>query len=297
MLWSILLVIAILVVVVMLLFVALVKLSLKKGHENMNKGVPEFDMTGKVYRNYLKLHYLPLKHSHTHFLSILGYDPEDNHSLKEFEEVKNKTECKFAKNSKLWGSPTYLPTLSLRRNVENALQSFSLFLKVGKGRHLDGYVMHVESKHAHHSVHEFGRLVFTVLKCLSDHDPHHVHCIDKSYLPSYGWWFEFDNEFIFVTTFASCYKSDHSRHTFGANPDSCFILFQPEYSFAFRNISCGEEPTEWENPKTVRDQIRVSYKQNGRNYILDSNSLGPTAHQIVRPLNLQDPVVKWWEEK
>ena len=51
-------------------------------------------------------------------------------------------------------------------------------------------------------------------------------------------------EQIFITTFAPVYGPDHSRHQYDAGGKrSAWVLFQPEFSFARRNIACGHEAT------------------------------------------------------
>lgn len=66
--------------------------------------------------------------------------------------------------------------------------------------------------------------------------------------------------------------------------------------------------TEWENPVSARDKVRVAFRDAGRNYVvegqaydpvgtvrvLSSPSHGQGAHQVVRPLHLHDPELKWW---
>jgi hypothetical protein len=84
-----------------------------------------------------------------------------------------------------------------------------------------------------------------------------------------GWYFEFGGESIFVTTFAPCYKSDSSRYCFledNGDPSSCFILLQPELSFAKKNIGEETPDTNWDDPQTIRDKIRCEFKKHGRSY-------------------------------
>ena len=78
---------------------------------------------------------------------------------------------------------------------------------------------------------------------------------------------------MFLTTFAPFYPKDHSRHQYGAGGSSTgWVLFQPEFSFAAKNVSCGHEPTNWSNPQSERDRVRASFAAGGQNYILDCPS-------------------------
>jgi len=254
----------------------------------------ELDLSGQAFRSALK----KVEKDWRTFdpITTLGYEPSFAPSVKNFSPVSQNTQCFFAKTARLWGSTPWNHNKSVEDNVLENIHPFTVFLQAAKGLHLDGFVLEIVGKEPVKSVEEFGELVYRALYTLSKHDPHKVHCMDKSYIGKRGWWFEFANEFIFITTFSTCYPSNHSRYMFDANPRSNFILFQPEYSFAWKNIECIPSPTtNWKDPNSVRDKIRVSYKSNGRNYRPDPEErdlIG--ANQIVPPLSVSDPPVQWW---
>lgn len=104
--------------------------------------------------------------------------------------------------------------------------------------------------------------------------------------------FEFSKITFFITTFSPCYPENNSRYTHGEN--ECFILFQPEISFASHDLPEDTIVTNWDNPKTVRDKIRVNFKNNNREYLIRDTISYPMCHDIIKPLNKNDEVVKWW---
>ena len=117
--------------------------------------------------------------------------------------------------------------------------------------------------------------------------------MNKSYLSKVGWSFEFNGVPIFVTTFAPCYPSNHARFVFGAT--EAFVLFQPMYSFAIHDIGDDTPHTNWDNPVTVRDKIRVAFKENNRAYYIRDTIYYPAAHDIVKPLKEGvGDLVEWW---
>ena len=169
------------------------------------------------------------------------------------------------------------------------------FLAVGPSLHLDGFVFELPGDEFGKDVHLFGQGVRRVLKHVSDHDLSGFHCMNKSYLSKIGWSFEFNGVPIFVTTFAPCYPDTHSRYSFGT--DNAFILFQPMYSFAIHDIGKDTPHTNWECPVTVRDKIRVAYKENNREYFIRDTIVYPTAHDIVKPLKEGvGDLVEWWRD-
>jgi len=191
------------------------------------------------------------------------------------------------------------PSKSLEQNVQDNVELFADFLRLGKWLHLDGFVYEVRGEAYGRSVDAFGESVRRVLTSFSDRDPHGVRCMSKSYVHQFGWYFEYGNEQVFVTTFAPCYPSSSSRYQFEQHADSCFILFQPEYSFAWRNVDCFRDPnTNWTNPESSRDKIRCAYAESGRSYLAvgkEAAVLQPTAFEIVKPLRLGEGIVEWWK--
>ena len=107
-----------------------------------------------------------------------------------------------------------------------------------------------------------------------------------------GWVFEFNKVTFFITTFAPCYPSTHPRYAF--HSDACFILFQPEISFAQHDLPSDTIHTNWIHPKTVRDQVRVAFKERGQGYLVRDTVSYPMVWDIVRPLDKTDNFVKWW---
>nr|KAG5692055.1 hypothetical protein BaRGS_021487 [Batillaria attramentaria] len=80
----------------------------------------------------------------------------------------------------------------------------------------------------------------------------------------------------------------------GSQFDDCFILFQPELSFAQHDLPDDTPVTNWDNPVTVRDRIRTAFRAAGRSYNIRETILYPMAHDIVKPLFDDDPLVEWW---
>ena len=139
---------------------------------------------------------------------------------------------------------------------------------------------------------DFGDGIFRVLKVISDSDPAGVHCIEKSYIDKRGWVFEFNKVTFFITTFAPFYPETHPRYSFGAK--DCYILLQPELSFAFHDLPPDSPETNWDTPKTVRDKIRVAFKEAGRSYYIPESIFSPMVHEILRPISDSASYYEWW---
>jgi hypothetical protein len=244
-----------------------------------------------------------------------GYDPTDTESLTRFRPIQMKTECIFAKTAKLWGSRDWNPNLTLEENVKLNIPTLIHFLSVGERVHLDGFLFELREPNWLKSeqeeitntalkysrireLNQFSDKVRRCLKTISDYDPARFHCMNVSYIGRRGWFFQFNRYPIFITSFAPVYPETHSRYSFDAPRDSCFVLLQPEYSFMFHELEPDTPLTEWENPKTVRDRIRIAYKKNGRPYHIPNTVSYPPAEHIVKPYPVDtgktEDVVQWW---
>lgn len=200
------------------------------------------------------------------------------------------TWSKFSKNSLLCLSALVVIMCSFCRSIPALIK----FLAIGPYCQLEGFLFEIPGEEFGSSPQAFGVGVRKLLTCISEADPAGVHCMRRSYIGGRGWFFEFAGTSIFITTFAPCYGEQHSRHAFGVN--GCFILFQPEYSFAAKNLPPDTAVTNWENPQTVRDRIRVAYRDAGREYLIRDSVFYSPALDIVRPLDgRSDDVIEWWK--
>ena len=100
---------------------------------------------------------------------------------------------------------------------------------------------------------------------------------------------------MFVTSFAPFYPESSSRFAFGTS--NCYILFQPEILFAQRDLIDDTPRTNWEKPETLRDRIRVSYRDAGRPYHIPETAAPPLAHEIVKPLADNGSTIQWWRHR
>ena len=97
-----------------------------------------------------------------------------------------------------------------------------------------------------------------------------------------------------LLTVCTCILSIH-RYAFGT--DNAYILLQPMYSFAIHDIGEDTPKTNWNHPVTIRDKIRVAYKENDRGYYIRDTIIYPAAHDIVKPLKEgTGEIIEWWKD-
>ena len=141
----------------------------------------------------------------------------------------------------------------------------------------------------------FGNSVRSVLMTVSKLDPRGLDCMRDTRVDRKGWVFRFHNQTFFITTFAPCYASTNSRYNFDS--EYGYVLFQPEISFAQHDLPDDTPHTNWDHPKTVRDKIRVAYRNAGRGYHIREKLAFPMVYEIVKPLTDDTDHIEWWKSK
>lgn len=116
--------------------------------------------------------------------------------------------------------------------------------------------------------------------------------LDTSKWSRRSWVFEFNQVTFFITTFAPFYPETNSRYAFGS--EQCYILFQPELSFAIHNLPPDTAETNWTQPVTVRDRIRVAFRDAGRPYEEPLKHRQPMVCEIIKPVHPLDECPQWW---
>ncbi|CAE8626704.1 unnamed protein product, partial [Polarella glacialis] len=232
--------------------------------------------------------------------------------VRSFDSIRRRVQCVFAGKAQLWGndwsddacgrceegSESSSSAALLAANVTRCLPRLHRFcLEVRRGAALDGFVFEVRGRHFASDLRSFAATVRSVLSIISAGDPSAADCFRSSYIPKKGWYFQFARESIFVTTFAPCYPSSNPRYQFGLQPDSCYILLQPEESFLRHDLPPDKprSATNWDSPVDVRDRIRANFRRAGREYRIPETTSYPPAEFIVAPLDpLLDPPVQFW---
>lgn len=139
----------------------------------------------------------------------------------------------------------------------------------------------------------FAQTFRKILKVISNNDPKNVRCMDKSYVAKRGWVFEFNKVTFFITTFGPFYPETNSRYAFGC--ENCFILLQPELSFALHDLTLDTPKTNYDSPVTERDRIRCAYMKAGRPYVVPSDLTQPMAWDMIKPITNDDTLIQWWK--
>ncbi|CAF1298903.1 unnamed protein product [Rotaria sordida] len=217
-------------------------------------------------------------------------------ALHEFHQIQNKSNCIFAKRARCSNAPHWLDNLSIEDNCERLLPSFILFCAFVKDISIDGYVIEIPHNHLTTTLEDFGQIFKQILRFLSDHDPAKRHCmnVSSSRIGQIGWVFEFDRVTFFITTFTPHYPETHPRYAHGSK-NYCHILFQPELSFLRHDLPDDTPHTNWIEPITSRDKIRVAFRQHGREYPIRPTIYYPPSHDMIRPLsNDLEDIIEWW---
>jgi hypothetical protein len=232
----------------------------------------------------------------------LDYDPMNCESQLNFQLLCKKSDCLFARNARLWGSPKYSRAHTIEENISNTLPSLTKFLaQVNSGVHLDGYIIEICGENYCNTLKSFSTTIRRALLHISRNNPSGLSCLEMKSIRTSSWYFSFCNVPIFVTTFAPIYSSSHPRYMHNIHPtnDKCYLLLQPESSFLHHKIGLDNPWTSWDNPITMRDKIRANFKKEGRLYHIPATNRYPVSETIVThdSVELLDQPVRFWEDR
>ncbi|XP_059146594.1 uncharacterized protein LOC131934559 [Physella acuta] len=276
-----------------------------------------FDMNINPYKGKVGPGYLSAERETEIAVSVAEsvlYDAAHTTSLKNFTKIKNQSECIFARRSKLWGSIDYDMELTLEENVRRIVPTFYKFTMAFQDLNLDAFLFELPGELYGVNIDIFGDAVRRVLWTLRKSDlnrqrqqllKNHKN-FDSDILQilldnlnedpkkwnKMSWVFEFNKITFFVTTFAPFYPECNSRYAFGCK--DCYILFQPEIAFAIRDLPDDTAETNWDSPVTVRDKIRVAFRQAGREYEVPKKLNEPMVCEIVKKIYPDDEPIQWW---
>ena len=205
-------------------------------------------------------------------------------SVSNFRCVTDNTHCLFAKRAIIFGSPDYNSSISVQKNILLCLPSLIKFVKLAdQGESIDAYLIEIRNKNYGSSVESLAALVRIVLTTIAQNDPTGLNVMNMKSINTNMWYFSLSSVPLFLTTFAPCYKSNNSRFSYAteATAHSCFILFQPEISFLRHNIPLDTTITNWDNPQSIREKIRINFRNHGQMYVSNVNRVN--SFNIVMP--------------
>lgn len=214
----------------------------------------------------------------------LFYDPLNCLSLKRFQLLSKKSECIFAKNAIIWGCLDFNEDLSLSENIQKLIPSILKFITLAdEGEKLDGYVIEIKGSKYCKDLTSFTATVRQTLEYISKYDPIGLDVMKMKSISSSSWYYSLCNVPIFITTFAPFYSKNNCRymHSIEELSDYCYILLQPEISFLRHNIGNDTPKTNWDNPETIRDKIRVNFRNHSRGYFIPPTISYPISEMIV----------------
>lgn len=210
-----------------------------------------------------------------------------NPILERFGKIKSSTYCPFAEKASIWTSEEWQNNKTLEENLDIAAKALTEFTSKCTNLHLDGFLIEIKGKENLGDINIFSRTLFQSLKYLSRIDPTENNCMENEIMQP-DWQFSFNGQRMFIITFASFYTEKHSR--FSYNTDTAFIFLQPESSFDFNIIPPASDP----RVLKLKEKIRKDFRQNNRSYDETIADMEFEALKYIKPLNIGDPPIYWW---
>lgn len=207
-----------------------------------------------------------------------------------FNKIKLSTHCPFAERSKIWTADEWKNDLSFEENMTTVAIRLKDFTEKSFDQKLDGFVIEIHGEDYSRNLPSLCHTLKSTLISLSKSDPMGKNSMDNEIM-DVNWQFEFNNERLFLITFAPFYQESHPR--FSPIQNSIFIFLQPESSFDF-NIAPPPG-----DPKVIKlkAKIRSDFENNGQSYDHGIADLPYEALKYIKPLNIGDDPVYWWRDE
>ncbi|RKP48239.1 YqcI/YcgG family protein [Trinickia fusca] len=218
-----------------------------------------------------------------------NWDPSTALSRDRFGAVIGKTLCPFAQHAKIWGAPDIDDKKDFAYNASQIAQVLCRFCRVAPTEGLDGFVIRIHVPEQIRDLASFSSAFFHIVAELgrASKEAGWDNPMEEN-LSSPEWRFRFCGISFFITTFAPFYRGDHPR--FSWRRDSAFVLLQPEFSFDHHGIHSN-------NPKrtSIKETIRQGFSRNSVGYSTDLVEQPLEALKYIKPLQLGDSPIEWWE--
>lgn len=203
-----------------------------------------------------------------------------------FKKLILNTYCPFAKDAVIMYASDWNTEIEVKENLERILPQFLRFVKVGIQNGYELFVIEVRQESIIEGIQSFAGFLNKLL--------HDIHLLDTKAvryftegIETMEWDFTFNKIRFFIPTFAPFYKKSHPRYSF--NQDTAFIMFQPDSTFDKHNIN-SKNPDRDE----VTEKIKSLFLENNISYSLKYVKGSFKAIRYLKPINLEDPPIKWW---
>lgn len=218
-----------------------------------------------------------------------NWDPSTALSRDRFSAVIGKTLCPFAQRAKIWGAPDIDDKRDFAYNVSQIVQVLRRFCRVAPTEGLDGFVIRINTPEQIRDLASFSSAFLHLVTELgrASKEAGRNNPMEED-ISSPEWRFKFCGISFFITTFAPFYRGDHPR--FSWRRDSAFILLQPEFSFDHHGIHSNNP-----NRTSIKKSIRQGFSRNSVGYSTDLVEQPLEALKYIKPLQLGDSPVKWWD--
>jgi len=213
----------------------------------------------------------------------------DNQYTREcFARVIASTQCPFAKKGQLHYGSTWTSQIEFSEQARIWTREMAKFTKLVPLTNPDGFVIGVLGKQTPGTLHELSHFVCHTLNDLTIQSRGSP--LTKKEVTADGWQFSLQEIRMFLVVMSSVYPQTNSRYS--PVPNSAFMFFQPEV--AFDNFIPHSE----HDPRTQRLKvvIRQDFIRAGKEYDIRITASSSEVSKYVKPLNLGDPIVEWWND-
>ena len=208
-----------------------------------------------------------------------------------FDLIRFSTLCPFAERSVITYGIALPATASLDNQIESLHSQLTAYVDTLKaGEFSDGFAAQIPARYFGSSLETLARGFLDVYVGLRMLDGVTLDKIEEECIDEPGWQLTIAGQRMFTLVFSPIYPETHPRHS--PDPESIYILFQPESSFFER---LNRDKMNLTTRRKVKRRIRERFAKGGRPY--DPKDKVPLleAPKYIKPIRLGADDVAWWK--
>lgn len=211
-----------------------------------------------------------------------AWSPAASPEHEAFREIATQTQCSFAPSAVAWSTERELDP-DKPGDIDFLSRRLTGFTRAVQRETLGCFVATFAPTHGE-TVEMLSTTTNRVLRGLARRDGIGAPFGNPT---SPHWRFMFRGEIYFVLAIGPCYPRTHARYGFEVH--RTVLIFQPDTAFV---RAAGKQGL---ITPTVRRRIRAKYELAGRPYDVALTESPVESHRFVKPLELGEEAVRWWE--
>lgn len=200
-----------------------------------------------------------------------------------FDKFVNESPCPYASSALFSHAPIWDSEVAFAQNSSYVREALDRFVS---RKQSDIFVVTINDKSLVKDIPSLSKTLFMLLAYLNQRGQKNLKFPEG--IEDLSWDYQFQGVRFFIPVFAPFYPESHPR--WSGQAETAYFFFQPDYAFTKHGISSA-------NPhrKLISARVHKLFSQAGKPYSLKLVVGNPKAERYIKPINEEEPAVRWWK--